>query len=70
MKALLLQGGDKCGKSSDFWNNYEADIERAAKLNSNCFRISLEWSRLEPRRGVKDEAGIARYHQIFQCLQK
>ena len=36
-----LQGGDRCGKSTNFWEYYEADIERAVSLNSTCFRLSL-----------------------------
>lgn len=65
-----MQGGDRCGQSCDFWNNYEADIARAASLNSNCFRLSLEWSRIEPSRGQFDRQAIARYHAIFDCLEK
>ena len=44
----VIDGGDRCGIACDFWNLYEADIERAHSLNSNCFRLSLEWSRLQP----------------------
>ena len=42
----------------------------AANLNSNCFRISLEWSRIEPKRGQVDPHGVQRYREIFQCLQR
>ena len=41
LTVLLLQGGDRCGKSTNFWEYYEADIERAVSLNSTCFRLSL-----------------------------
>ena len=41
-----------------------------AALNSNCFRLSLEWSRIEPHRGQLDAGGIARYNAIFDCLEK
>lgn len=40
-KVPPLQGGDRCGKSTNFWEYYEADIERAVSLNSTCFRLSL-----------------------------
>ena len=40
-----IRDGDQCGTSCDFWNLYEQDIRRAAGLGSNCFRLSLEWSR-------------------------
>ncbi len=67
---LLLQGGGRCGKSSDFWNNYEADIARVAALNSNSFRLSLEWSRIEPNQGQTCPEGVERYHAIFECLKR
>jgi hypothetical protein len=67
---LTVQGGEKCGKSSDFWNNYETDIARVASLNSNSFRLSLEWSRIEPNRGQTCPEGVERYHAIFDCLER
>ena len=36
----------------------------------NSFRLSLEWSRLFPRRGELDEDAVARYHQIFDTLER
>lgn len=38
---LAVQGGDRCGKSTNFWEYYEDDIARAVSLNSTCFRLSL-----------------------------
>ena len=65
-----MQDGAKCGKSCDFWNNYEADIGKVAALNANAFRLSLEWSRIEPHRGQIDHEAVQRYHEIFDCIQK
>jgi beta-glucosidase len=36
-------------------DRYEEDIANAAKLGSNSFRLSLEWSRLMPRKGEIDQ---------------
>ena len=65
-----LQHGDKCGTSNDFWNLYEADIERAAQLNVKLFRLSIEWSRIQPRRGEVDLAAVQRYHQMFDIMDR
>ncbi len=46
------------------------DIERAASLGSNCFRTSVEWSRIEPQQGVIDQEAVARYNKILDCLDK
>ena len=65
-----IKGGVTCGKGADFWELYEEDIARAASLKLNSFRLSIEWSRIQPDRDRIDEAGIARYHQIFDCLHR
>ncbi|EFN55966.1 hypothetical protein CHLNCDRAFT_145286 [Chlorella variabilis] len=63
-----IYNGDRCGASCDFWNRYEEDLERAAALGSNCFRISLEWHRIEPARGQVDMEAVQRYNKIFDCM--
>ncbi|KAL3130700.1 hypothetical protein ABBQ38_000049 [Trebouxia sp. C0009 RCD-2024] len=55
---------------ADFWNNYETDIQLAAGLGCNSFRISLEWSRVMPEQGVTDMAAVQRYHDIFDCIER
>ncbi len=37
-----MQNGDKCGISNDFWNLYDADIERAAALNCKVIYFNTE----------------------------
>ena len=63
-----IQGGVKVGNGSDFWNLYEEDIQRAADLGSNAFRLSVEWGRIEPMKGQIDAESVARYHAILDCL--
>mmetsp|Transcript_17931 Transcript_17931/g.53969 ORF Transcript_17931/g.53969 Transcript_17931/m.53969 type:complete len:526 (+) Transcript_17931:343-1920(+) len=65
-----IANGDKCGNSNDFWNLYEEDIERAAALNVKFFRLSIEWSRIQPRRGEVDLEAVQRYHDIFDVLDR
>ena len=66
---FVIQGGVKVGTGSDFWNLYEEDIQRAAELGSNAFRLSVEWGRIEPVKGQIDAESVARYHAILDCLQ-
>lgn len=54
----------------DFWNLFEADIERAAALNVKLFRFSIEWSRIQPRQGEVDLSAVQRYHDIFDVLDR
>ncbi len=65
-----IKGGVTCGKGAEFWERYEEDIERAASLKLNSFRLSIEWNRIEPVQGKTDEAAVARYHQILDCLKR
>ena len=45
-------------------------MERARALGSNCFRLSLEWHRIEPAKGQIDEAAVQRYHDMFECMKR
>jgi len=62
--------GDKSGLACDWWRNAEADFDRAAAMGQNSHRLSLEWSRIEPREGVFDEAALGRYRQMLSALRE
>jgi len=38
----FVQNGDKCGISNDFWNLYDADVERAAALNCKVLTAAVQ----------------------------
>ncbi|CAK0742117.1 hypothetical protein CVIRNUC_001373 [Coccomyxa viridis] len=65
-----INNGDTIGKSCDFWNRYEEDLALARDVGSNAFRFSLEWSKIEPKRGSIDQSAIQRYQQIIRCIRK
>lgn len=48
----------------------QEDLELAASMGSNCFRLSLEWHRLEPARGQWDDAAAQRYKDILACMRR
>lgn len=41
------------GKAADFWNLYREDFKLAHSLGINCFRLGIEWSRLQPTTDIK-----------------
>ncbi len=49
---------------------YEEDLALAADVGSNAFRFSLEWSKVEPKRGQIDKSAILRYQQIIRCIRR
>jgi len=58
------------GKACDFWNRYEEYFDILEKLNQNVFRLSLEWSRIEPEEGKFDREAVAHYKKILMSLRK
>jgi beta-glucosidase/6-phospho-beta-glucosidase/beta-galactosidase len=59
---------DDISKTPDFWNRYKEDIVNAHKLGCNSFRFSLEWARIEPKRGHIDMDAVHRFNEIFDYL--
>lgn len=62
--------GDRSGDACDWWRNAEADFDRAAALGQNAHRLSIEWSRIEPREGEFDQAALNRYRAMLQALHE
>lgn len=60
------RSGDACG----WWHNAEADFDRAAALGQNTHRLSIEWSRIEPREGFFDDAALRRYREMLTALRQ
>jgi beta-glucosidase/6-phospho-beta-glucosidase/beta-galactosidase len=52
------------GDALGLWRDYEQVIEVAATLGLDGLRITMEWARIEPRRGVVDDAALERYAQV------
>ena len=65
-----IRDGDRSGLACDWWNRAEEDFDLARQLGQNSHRLSLEWSRLEPRPGEWNSAAIARYRQILEGLHE
>jgi len=57
---------EKSGIANDFWNRYQEDIDLASELGVEVFRMSVEWSRIEPREGYFDEEAIFHYKKIME----
>lgn len=56
---------DPYGNSVDFYDHYRSDIALAARLGVNTYRISINWTRVEPRRGVFSQQGLRFYDRVF-----
>lgn len=59
----------KAGLACDHYHRFRQDFQIAKKLRHNAHRLSLEWSRIEPQKGVWDEGEIDHYRQVLQSLK-
>ena len=68
-----LEGKVGNGESSltgaDHYNRFREDIELMTELNQQCYRLSIEWSRIEPVQGEWSQAGIAHYREELELLR-
>jgi beta-glucosidase len=60
--------GSISGKACDQYNKYKEDIRLMKKLGHQCYRFSLEWSRIEPERDKFDTKEINHYRDILNEL--
>jgi beta-glucosidase len=58
------------GLATDHYHRYEEDFGIAQEIGLNAFRISIAWSRIEPKYGVWDEAEVEHYRQVLQSMKQ
>ena len=58
-------------RGNDFYHHYQDDIALFAEMGFKCFRMSIAWTRLFPRGDEMqpNEAGLAFYDRVFDCLR-
>jgi beta-glucosidase/6-phospho-beta-glucosidase/beta-galactosidase len=54
------------GNADGLWRNYETVLDFVPALGVDGVRLTLEWARIEPRRGMVDEAVLARYGEVIR----
>lgn len=57
------------GKACDYWNRYSEDHKLSQELGCNAFRLSLEWSKIEPEEGKFSKEAIEHYRNILKDLK-
>ena len=57
------------GAACDHYRRFKEDFQIAKSLHHNAHRLSIEWSRIEPREGVFDEAAIKHYREVILELR-
>lgn len=60
---------EKSGRACDSWNKFTVDHQLAQELGCGAFRLSLEWSRIEPKEGEFSEEALSHYREVLQDLR-
>lgn len=58
----------RCGRAVDHWGRFDEDLGRITALGATAYRFSIEWARVEPARGVWDEAALGEYRRRLEAL--
>ncbi|MGQ9682255.1 MAG: glycoside hydrolase family 1 protein [Anaerolineae bacterium] len=61
---------ERSGRACDWWQRAEDDLATAAGLGQNSHRLSIEWSRIEPRQGEFDSAALDRYRRLLGRMRE
>src|SRR5581483_8344604 len=66
-----VHDGHSARVACDWWGGrYREDFDRARALGNNAHRMSLEWSRIEPRAGEWDESALETYRDMLVALRE
>ncbi|HTL11856.1 MAG TPA: glycoside hydrolase family 1 protein [Bdellovibrionota bacterium] len=66
-----IEGGVRSGAATDHWHRYKEDLKLAESLGLNTYRFSIEWSRVEPRKGRWDQKALDWYVELVaECERR
>jgi beta-glucosidase len=60
---------DRSGDACDSYHRYGEDIALAARLGFNCYRLGIEWSRIEPSEGCFSNAELDHYAKVLEACR-
>ncbi len=65
-----IADGTDCSVADDHWNRVREDVGIMKKLNVSVYRMSLEWSRIEPSEGTISRKALDHYRDEILQLKK
>ena len=60
----------RMGRGAGHWERFAEDVGLITGLGATAYRLSIEWARVEPRRGQWDEAAWQGYRDRLELLRK
>jgi beta-glucosidase len=65
-----IHGGDRSLEAVDHYRRYREDFRLLRKMHNNAHRLSIEWSRVEPRPGDFDPRQLRHYRDVLGELRE
>lgn len=59
-----------CGQACNSYHRHKEDFDLALKLNNNAVRLSLEWSRIQPKRDTWNVEEINHYREVLRVARQ
>ena len=56
---------ESSGDATDSWNRWREDLQLVKDMGLDCYRFSIEWSRIEPAQGEFSQAALNHYRDIM-----
>ena len=63
------RSAEPSGIAADFYHRYEGDFDLAKSLAHNAFRMSIEWSRIEPENGKFSNTELLHYRDVLTAAR-
>ena len=60
---------ERSGDACDSYHRYAEDVALAARLSFNCYRLGIEWARIEPSEGKFSNAELDHYAAVLQACR-
>ena len=64
-----VRDGSRSGLACDHYRRFRDDFDLLSGLHQNSHRLSVEWSRIEPRPGEFDREAIRHYREVLEALR-
>ena len=65
-----IRDGSDPSVATMHWERWREDAQLMADMGLQCCRLGLEWSRIEPERGVFDESAVQHYAEELKYLSE
>ena len=60
---------ERSGDACDSYHRYREDFAIAGKLGFNCYRLGVEWARIEPSEGCFSNAELDHYARVLEACR-